>query len=145
MRNSWSHSHVWQIKLRRGILAAEVPRGARGPSPTPASPAGAPVPGRGALAASGCENQRGFRLGETEAAVDPGISVKGLHRDSDSLPGAPLGSGVGMAPQEGEAESCGSRARAGGQHRRPVWSPPPVQRQESAIVTTVSPTPLSQI
>ena len=53
----WSHTHMWQIKLRRDILAVKLtPEGQRTLNPHQAPQSRVPEPGREVLITSGYKN-----------------------------------------------------------------------------------------
>ena len=60
--------YVWLLRIRRNILAAEVPpEEQRVPAPHWTPQAGASVPGRGVSMTFGCENQWGFHPRKTDS------------------------------------------------------------------------------
>ena len=68
----WFHTHKW-LKIRRGMLSAEVPppQRVRGPSSTPGHQPRVPVPGRQVPITSGCKNQWELKLRETKYIWSP--------------------------------------------------------------------------
>ena len=73
----WSHAYMWQVRIRRGVLAAEDPLRIKGLSPTTGSPAQSTVLGRGVPRIVTVKNSRDSVYRRCRDAGDPVVPLKG--------------------------------------------------------------------